>query len=114
MKLFSSVFVVINIAAASVQAAKPTLYVFGDSLSDVGTLKQLTLGLVPPNSYWQGRFSSGPVWNEYLAKLLDYNLYNKAIGGSTSDNKHSTLIDVLNINIPSTQDQINFFKFTNP
>ncbi|KAJ1919319.1 hypothetical protein GGI16_004761 [Coemansia sp. S142-1] len=114
MKLFSSVFITIAIAAASVQAAKPTLYVFGDSLSDVGTLKQLTLGLVPPNSYWQGRFSSGPVWNEYLAKLLDYNLYNKAIGGSTSDNKHSTLIDVLNINIPSTQDQINFFKFTNP
>ncbi|KAJ2745367.1 hypothetical protein GGI20_002212 [Coemansia sp. BCRC 34301] len=114
MRPFSFTLVTAAIAIAGVQAAKPTLYVFGDSLSDVGTLKQLTLGLVPPSSYWQGRFSSGPVWNEYLAKLLDYNLYNKAIGGSTSDNKHSTLIDVLNINIPSTQDQINFFKFTNP
>ncbi|KAJ2477032.1 hypothetical protein EV174_004745, partial [Coemansia sp. RSA 2320] len=50
----------------------------------------------------------------YLSLLLGYNLYNKAIGGSTSDNSHSTLIDILNIHIPSTQDQINFFKFTNP
>ncbi|KAJ1819073.1 hypothetical protein LPJ60_003978 [Coemansia sp. RSA 2675] len=114
MKLFSCISLAAAIIVASVQAAKPTLYVFGDSLSDIGTLKQLTLGLLPPSSYWQGRFSSGPVWNEYLAKLLDYNLYCKAIGGSTSDNRHSTLVDILNINIPSTQDQINFFKFTNP
>ncbi|KAJ1667504.1 hypothetical protein IW140_003014 [Coemansia sp. RSA 1813] len=92
----------------------PTLYIFGDSLSDVGTLKTMTLGLVPPKPYWEGRFSSGPAWNEYLALLLKYNLYNRALGGSTSDNTHSTLIDILNINIPSTQDQINYFKFTRP
>ncbi|KAI8318444.1 hypothetical protein GQ54DRAFT_251767, partial [Martensiomyces pterosporus] len=91
----------------------PTLYIFGDSLSDVGTLKELTLGLVPPPPYWQGRFSSGPMWNEYLAPLLNYNLYNKAIGGSTSDNSHSSLIP-LPIKIPSTQDQINYFKFIHP
>ncbi|KAJ2607381.1 hypothetical protein H4S08_004844, partial [Coemansia sp. RSA 1365] len=84
------------------------------SLSDTGTLKQLTLGLVPAAPYWKGRFSSGPVWNEHLSLLLDYGLYNKAIGGSTSDNKHSTLIDVLGIHLPSTQDQINYFKFIRP
>ncbi|KAI7831056.1 hypothetical protein BX661DRAFT_197586 [Kickxella alabastrina] len=60
----------------------PTLHVFGDSLSDVGTLHQLTLGVFPPRPYWEGRFSSGPVWNEYLAKLLGYELYSKAIGGT--------------------------------
>ncbi|KAJ1963410.1 hypothetical protein GGI12_002064 [Dipsacomyces acuminosporus] len=93
--------------------SKPTLYIFGDSLSDIGTLRQLTLGLAPPPPYWEGRFSSGPVWNEYLAPLLNFNLYNKAIGGSTSDNSHSSL-SPLPIKIPSTQDQINYFKFTHP
>ncbi|KAJ2225369.1 hypothetical protein IWW45_007914 [Coemansia sp. RSA 485] len=96
----------------------PTLHIFGDSLSDTGTLKDLTLGLLPPKPYWEGRFSSGPVWNEYLAKLLGFNLYNKAIGGSTSDNANSALLDFspidLPINIPSTQDQIDYFRLTNP
>ncbi|ORX70562.1 hypothetical protein DL89DRAFT_322022 [Linderina pennispora] len=75
---------------AYVAVAKPTLHVFGDSLSDVGTLRQLTLGIVPPPPYWNGRFSSGPVWNEYLALKLGYN------------------------SIPSAQDQINYFKFIKP
>ncbi|KAJ2911017.1 hypothetical protein GGI21_000266 [Coemansia aciculifera] len=114
MKLIVSSIAVLSLAAAIVQASSPTLYIFGDSLSDVGTLKELTLGLVPAQPYWNGRFSSGPVWNEYLAKLLNFNLYNRAIGGSTSDNDHDTIIDVLNIKIPSTEDQINFFKFTHP
>ncbi|KAJ2892930.1 hypothetical protein IWW38_003038 [Coemansia aciculifera] len=125
MKLLVSLSVAVALAATSIQAAllpsainKPTLYIFGDSLSDVGTLRQLTLGLIPPPPYWEGRFSSGPVWNEYLAKLLGYNLYNKAAGGATSDNSKSSLTDFLPIpmpiKIPSTQDQINFFKIINP
>ncbi|KAJ2807768.1 hypothetical protein H4R20_001146 [Coemansia guatemalensis] len=122
---FSFAFAAFTAAAIStVQAAlipkssTPTLYVFGDSLSDIGTLKQLTAGLLPPPPYWKGRFSSGPVWNEYLAKLLGFDLYNKAIGGSTSDNDHSAILDFFNqglpINIPSTEDQINFFKAIKP
>ncbi|KAJ2794471.1 hypothetical protein H4R20_006214 [Coemansia guatemalensis] len=104
-----------NVHAVAIRAAdKPTLHIFGDSLSDIGTLKQLTLGLAPAAPYWKGRFSSGPVWNEYLSLLLGYDLYNKAVGGSTSDNSHSTLIDVLGIHLPSTQDQINYFKFIRP
>ncbi|KAJ2739050.1 hypothetical protein GGI20_006174, partial [Coemansia sp. BCRC 34301] len=123
MKLLTSFSVAVAVAATSIQAAlipssSPTLYIFGDSLSDVGTLRQLTLGLVPPPPYWNGRFSSGPVWNEYLAKLLNYNLYNKAAGGATSDNRKSSLTDFLPIpmpiKIPSTQDQINYFKLINP
>ncbi|KAJ2660703.1 hypothetical protein IWW48_002800 [Coemansia sp. RSA 1200] len=124
MKLFTSASIAVAIAATAFQTAvvsaatTPTLYIFGDSLSDVGTLKKLTLNLLPPKPYWEGRFSSGPVWNEYLAKLLGFNLYNKAIGGSTSDNKNSALLDFLPvdlpINIPSTQDQINYFKLTRP
>ncbi len=56
--------------------------VFGDSLSDNGNLYDLTLQLhaikndipiIPsPTLYWKGRFSDGPVWNEYLASMLHF------------------------------------------
>ncbi|KAJ2449320.1 hypothetical protein EV183_004951 [Coemansia sp. RSA 2336] len=120
MKLFIPVIsiaiaAIVNVQAVAVRSlTTPKVHVFGDSLSDIGNLKQLTLGLVPAAPYWKGRFSSGPVWNEYLALLLKYDLYNKALGGSTSDNSHSTLIDILGLHIPSTQDQLNYFKFTRP
>ncbi|MFN4288450.1 MAG: autotransporter domain-containing protein [Brevundimonas sp.] len=47
------------------------LVVFGDSLSDNGNLFNATGGLQPPSPpFFQGRFSSGPVW----AELLGFNL----------------------------------------
>ncbi|KAJ1951312.1 hypothetical protein FBU59_000236 [Linderina macrospora] len=106
---------IVTLQSACIAIAKPTLYVFGDSLSDIGTLNDLTLGLVPPPPYWNGRFSSGPVWNEYLALKLGYNLYNKAVGGATSDNSKASILPAgLPIQIPSSQDQINWFKFLHP
>lgn len=44
------------------------LLVFGDSLSDMGNAKDSVLNVpdVPP--YWQGRFSNGMVWVEYLSQ----------------------------------------------
>ena len=44
---------------------------FGDSLSDVGNINSITLGLVPGGDYYQGRFSNGPVYAEQLAEKLD-------------------------------------------
>ncbi|MFB8787365.1 MAG: SGNH/GDSL hydrolase family protein [Potamolinea sp.] len=50
------------------------IYTFGDSLSDVGNVYNLTLALkkvgYPPPPYVNGRFSNGIVWVEYLAKQL--------------------------------------------
>jgi phospholipase/lecithinase/hemolysin len=45
---------------------------FGDSLSDTGNVYTATGGAIPapPNEYFQGRFSNGPNWVEYLAKDL--------------------------------------------
>lgn len=40
-------------------------FFFGDSLSDTGNV--LAFGLMPAGPYYQGRFSDGPVWVEYLA-----------------------------------------------
>lgn len=50
------------------------LVVFGDSLSDNGNLFAATTALTgtgnPPFPYYQGRFSSGPVWSERLGFSL--------------------------------------------
>lgn len=43
------------------------LFIFGDSLSDTGNIFALTSGAQPPSPYFNGRFSDGPVWAEYLA-----------------------------------------------
>ncbi|KAJ2778924.1 hypothetical protein H4R18_004316 [Coemansia javaensis] len=117
MKLLVPLSAAVAAAVAVVQAASPTLYVFGDSLSDIGTLRELTLGLVPPPPYWRGRFSSGPVWNEYLAPLLSYGLYNKAVGGATSDNANASvlkLVPFMPIDLPSAQNQISYFRAIKP
>ncbi|ORX70564.1 hypothetical protein DL89DRAFT_266765 [Linderina pennispora] len=76
-----SLAVIAGIFAVGIQAAtvKPTLYIFGDSLSD------------------------------------GYNLYNKAVGGATSDNSITPSLPFgLPVQIPSSQDQINWFKSANP
>lgn len=64
------------------------IVVFGDSLSDNGNLYQMMQHQLPPSPpYYEGRFSNGPVWIEYLISsyfpenpgdhLLDY-----AFGGA--------------------------------
>jgi outer membrane lipase/esterase len=55
----------------STSAQAGTLYVFGDSLSDDGNLYALTGQ--PPAPYYNGRFSNGPVWVEYLPGLTGLN-----------------------------------------
>jgi phospholipase/lecithinase/hemolysin len=72
-----------------------TVVVFGDSLSDIGNIYVATKGesppseptLVAPNTYayyYQGRFSNGPVWAEYLTDedRLDCQLVDMAYGGA--------------------------------
>lgn len=49
--------------------------VFGDSLSDSGNAYGVSARMsadppYPPAPYWEGRFSDGPVWVEYLEKYL--------------------------------------------
>ncbi len=64
------------------------IVIFGDSLSDNGNLYTQTQGLVPDaRQYYEGRFSNGPVWVEYLADKLqiDGSLYNYAYGGASTN-----------------------------
>lgn len=77
----ASVRVVLLIAlsgwvAPRASAAFDQLYVFGDSLSDVGNVQTVTTGLaplVPPTPgpfYFNGRFSNGPNYTETLSAGL--------------------------------------------
>ncbi|MEH2067006.1 MAG: SGNH/GDSL hydrolase family protein [Nostoc sp.] len=89
------------------------IYVFGDSLSDTGNVFNTTGKIIPPSpTYFNGRFSNGPIWVEYLASDLGLKFNpntNFAYGGATTGSK--------NIGIPSLpglQQQINSFTSANP
>ncbi|MFQ4145070.1 SGNH/GDSL hydrolase family protein [Chlorogloeopsis sp. ULAP02] len=56
-------------AAANTDPEK--IYIFGDSLSDAGNLYNATKFQAPPSPpYFEGRFSNGKVWVEYLGERL--------------------------------------------
>jgi len=68
-----------------------SLYVFGDSLSDVGNAQIASSGLIPDKNYYAGRFSNGPNYADQLANKLSTPLAasraygsNYAFGGSRS------------------------------
>ncbi|KAJ1917637.1 hypothetical protein H4219_003099 [Mycoemilia scoparia] len=92
------------------ETKQPSFIVFGDSVSDVGN----KLALFNQQAYWNGRFTNGPVWNEYTAALLKLPLVNYAFGGSTSSN--SALINGTTTSgalIPSLLDQVDAFLKNN-
>lgn len=66
------------------------IYVFGDSLSDVGNVLRATKGVSPSEPpYFRGRYSNGPVWVDYLAsqlRLTPNSNNNFAYGGATTGN----------------------------
>lgn len=95
------------------RASRYDLFVFGDSLSDIGRFYQATLRLFPPSPpYFNGRFSNGPVAVEYLAPELGLNLSlstDFAIGGALSGSSN------INDRLPLIQfdgllDQVNRFR----
>ncbi|MEW5857413.1 MAG: SGNH/GDSL hydrolase family protein [Cyanobacteriota bacterium] len=85
------------------------LYVFGDSLSDAGAVFRATGGMYPPNPpYFQGRYSNGQVWVEYLAHRLHISsnqTNNFACGGATSGS-------IGNSYVPSLLAQVQSFTQT--
>jgi phospholipase/lecithinase/hemolysin len=88
------------------------IYVFGDSFSDTGNVFNFTNGAIPPNpTYFNGRFSNGPVWVEYLASKLGLTFNPKtnfAFGGATTGTKN------LGISLlPGLKQQINDFTTVN-
>ncbi len=89
------------------------IYVFGDSLSDTGNVFNATGGIIPPSqTYFNGRFSNGPIWVEYLASDLGLKLNlntNFAYGGATTGSKNIGIAS-----LPGLQQQVNSFTSANP
>jgi phospholipase/lecithinase/hemolysin len=90
------------------------LVVFGDSLSDTGNLSKGLGGKFPPSPpFFNGRFSDGPLWLEYLAPELGISqVINFAVGGSTTgrSNIASLLAAGQDLGkLPGVLDQIDLF-----
>ena len=66
-----------------------SLYVLGDSTSDNGNAYRLTNGREPESPpYRRGRFSNGPIWADYIARLFraeNLPTGNLALGGARAD-----------------------------
>lgn len=77
---FLIISLMLSLTAGAGQANQLKMVVFGDSLTDTGNFHRLTeiLSLdpaIPPSEgdyriYWEGRFSNGPVWADYMAASL--------------------------------------------
>ena len=89
------------------------LYVFGDSISDTGNDFNATGGQVPPSPpYFNGRFSNGQIWVDYLAQDLGLNpspYTNFAFGGATTGSSNTTVPG-----LPGLQQEINGFTQAYP
>ncbi len=58
------------------------IVVFGDSLSDNGNFYHYMKEQFPRAPYYEGRFSNGPVWIEYIAEENQVELDDYAFGGA--------------------------------
>lgn len=88
MKAFLILLLLIPFASNGFAASFDEIVVFGDSLSDNGNLVFIEDQPLPdPELYYQGRFSNGPVWVEYLAdpQRLNAPLTDRALGGAKTD-----------------------------
>lgn len=79
---------------------------FGDSLSDTGNAllqSSTTFGISLPNplSWYNGRFSNGPVWTEYLSERTGLPLNTWAVGGSETSNAQYGLISGIDSQVES-------------
>ncbi|MEM8668631.1 MAG: SGNH/GDSL hydrolase family protein [Planctomycetota bacterium] len=89
-RLFESLIVFAVVAFTTSWAVAQSPYdkvvVFGDSLSDTGNAFEFTLGQVPPaEAYFNGRFSNGPIWIDFLQESLGgMEVANFAVGGAST------------------------------
>lgn len=91
MTLLRVAIVACGIALATHAQAYSDLFVFGDSLSDMGNTSERTdvwwLPFVPQYpgaAYYQGRFSNGPVYSELLADQLGIAEFARSTAGGNN------------------------------
>lgn len=67
-RVLGFVLCVLCLGSAQAQQQFTDLLIFGDSLSDTGNVFATTGNPQPP--YFEGRYSNGPLWVDYLAERL--------------------------------------------
>lgn len=113
----------LSVAAAPLLAAQIPLpaeaasfsqiYAFGDSLVDTGNALNLTG--VPPEPYFEGRFSNGPIWTDYLAADLGIPQTSFGFGGALSSEFGLLLFNKAVVApVPGLLTQVNQFAATAP
>ncbi|KAG9300210.1 hypothetical protein G9A89_002656 [Geosiphon pyriformis] len=91
------------------------LVVFGDSYSDNGNAYKLAGPDLLTDDYYQGRYSNGPVWPEYLAGFLGAKINDFAYAGASTDNE--VIQGFLEVNgtkveVPGLKQQVEAYKDT--
>jgi phospholipase/lecithinase/hemolysin len=75
----------VALSASAVSAAVDQIIVFADSYTDDGN--DYSHSKFPPSPpYYEGRFSNGPTWLEYVTKGVSIPVENHGYGGATTDN----------------------------
>ncbi|CAO3654416.1 unnamed protein product [Mucor fragilis] len=83
MKL-SVIASLVALSASAVSATVDRVVVFADSYTDNGN--DYEHSQFPPSPpYYEGRFSNGPTWLEYVAKDVSIPVENHGYGGATTD-----------------------------
>jgi phospholipase/lecithinase/hemolysin len=101
---------------------KPTqpysqLVVFGDSFSDTGNLFAFSGGTFPTSPYFQGRFSDGPIWVDFLAPNLELSgsaVQSFAFGGATTGRDNIINAFLPAPILPGLHQQIDTFRQISP
>lgn len=85
---------------------------FGDSLADTGTAHIYTGGFVPTEpGHFDGRFSNGIVWVEYLASDLRLPVDDYACGGARTNDQNflDPATIPLGVELPGFTDEVDLF-----
>lgn len=99
------------IAMPATAASFSQVFSFGDSLVDTGNVFELT-GL-PPEPYFQGRFSNGLLWNEYVAEDLGIPLTSLAFGAATTGEQGQFIVgEDMTVPVPGLLSQVDSFLET--
>ena len=94
------------------------MVVFGDSFSDVGNIHDASNGTQPGVWSYNGRYSDGRVWHEYIAQFFELPKlapssqegFGYAWGGATTDNDYiDAFSSYLNASVPGVDQQISTY-----
>lgn len=111
--LACTVALMAGLAVAPAARAAPisNVFVFGDSLLDVGNVSLATGGANPPAFYYNGRWSNGPLAVDLFAAHLGVTLAPSLLGGSNFA-WGGAQAQIVAGGVPDLPEQINLFAAT--